>query len=268
MSKKKGLKLLQDRIFNLYQFRNLFGQLIIRDIKLKYRRSVLGYVWSILNPLLIMTVQAVVFSLMFTQTIEHFPAYLIAGNVLFNFMRESTEHSLTSISGNAALLKKTYVPKYIFSLSKVTSDLVNLFFSFGALILVLIFTRVPFSWSMLLFIIPVIELYVFCLGLGLFLAQASVFFRDVQYIWGFFTTAWMYLTPLFYDINILPEEVRRLVIWLNPMYYYIKMFRDLVVYGQMTDPVLILLGGAVALLVLFLGIWVFLRNKDKLILYI
>ncbi|MBN2842844.1 MAG: ABC transporter permease, partial [Sedimentisphaerales bacterium] len=202
MNKKSGLQMLQGRIFNLYQFRDLLVQLIQRDIKLKYRRSVLGYVWSVLNPLLVMAVQAVVFTEMFNRSgqIAYFPAYLIAGNILFSFMRESSTHALSSISGNASLLKKTYVPKYIFSLSKVTSDFVGLLFSFGALILVLIFTQVPFSYHVLLFIIPVIELYFFCLGLGLILAPAAVFFKDIQYIWTVITTAWMYLTPLFYSI--------------------------------------------------------------------
>jgi lipopolysaccharide transport system permease protein len=168
--------LLKGRLGNLYKFRDLLGQLISRDIKMKYRRSFLGYVWSVLNPLLIMVVQAAVFSLMFKRNIPYFPAYLIAGNVLFNFMREATGHSIVTITGNAALLKKTYVPKYVFTLSKVTSDFINMVFAFGALMLVLIFTGMPFTWYMLLFFIPVVELYIFCLGLGLFLSQLAVFF--------------------------------------------------------------------------------------------
>ncbi len=268
MAKKSGLGLFQDRVFNLYQFRDLFIQLVQRDIKLKYRRSFLGYVWSVLNPLLIMVVQAIVFSLMFNRQIEYFPAYLIAGNVMFTFMRESSSHCLTSISGNASLLKKTYVPKYIFSLSKVTSDLVNMFFSFGALLIVLLFTGVPVTWYWLLFWLPVVELYVFCLGLGILLAPAAVFFRDIQYIWSFLTTAWMYLTPLFYDIELLPDQVQYLVMNFNPMYYYITMFRNLMVYSTMPSLQMILIGGAIAFVMLILGTWVFLRSKDNIILHI
>ena len=117
------------RLQRLYDFRHLLKQLVIKDIKLKYRRSFLGYVWSVLNPLLVMVVMLLVFSHMFRSNIENFPAYLIIGQTLFNFMSEATNQAIFSITGNAALLKKVYVPKYIFTLSKVTSSLVNLLIS-------------------------------------------------------------------------------------------------------------------------------------------
>jgi lipopolysaccharide transport system permease protein len=265
---KKRIRINRERFIKLYHFRDLFSQLVSRDIKLKYRRSFLGYVWSVLNPLLIMTVQAVVFSVMFKRPIEHFPAYLIAGNTLFNFMKESSGNSIRSITGNASLLKKTYVPKYIFTLSKVTSDLVNMFFSFGAMIIVLIATEVPFTWYALLFFIPVVELYVFCVGLGLFLAQAAVFFRDIQYIWSVVTTAWMYLTPLFYDLEALPTKAQWIVSHFNPMYYYISQFRAMTVYGEMPELWTVLYGAAIAFLMLLIGIGTFNRNKNRFILYI
>lgn len=264
----KKITLIKGRFNNLYKYRDLLTQLISRDIKMKYRRSFLGYVWSILNPLLIMVVQAAVFSLMFKRNIAYYPAYLIAGNVLFGFMRETTGHSIMSITGNAALFKKTYVPKYMFTLSKVTSDFVNMLFSFGALILVLIFTKVPFTWYALLFFIPIIELYIFSLGFSLFLAQAAVFFRDIQYIWGVITTAWMYLTPLFYDLELLPITMQWAIIHFNPMYCYITQFRSLVVYGQMPDISQIAFGGIISIGILIIGLWSFLRNKDKFILHI
>ena len=262
------MNLMQKRLGNLLRYRELLSQLVARDIKLKYRRSLLGYVWSVLCPLLTMLVMTAVFSLMFNNSIENFPAYLITGNTLFSFMRESSSHAIASITGNAALLKKAYVPKYIFTLSKITSDLINMFFSFGALILVLIFTGVPFTWYSLLLIIPVIELYIFCIGLGMFLAQAAVFFRDIQYIWSVITMAWMYLTPLFYAIDFLPEKLRWLIVRFNPMYYYITQLRDLLVYGQMPWLSLIWRGMLIAVIFLVVGTWSFLRNKDRFILYI
>jgi lipopolysaccharide transport system permease protein len=215
-----------------------------------------------------MAVQAIVFTFMFRRNIEHFSAYLIAGNVLFGFLRESSGHSMTSITGNAALLKKTYVPKYIFTLSKVTSDLINLFFSFGALIIVIICTGVRFTPYMLLFWIPILELYIFCVGLGLFLAQLSVFFRDVQYIWNALTMAWMYLTPVFYPIDLLPDTAQWLIMRFNPMFYYITMFRDLVIYGSFPWTPLIWRGGLIAVLTLLMGAWCFKHNKEKFVLYI
>ena len=260
--------LFRERLKTLFNYRDLLHLLIVRDIKLKYRRSFLGYLWSVLDPLFTMIVMALVFSLMFQREIANFPAYLIAGNVLFSFMRESSGQAMGSITGNAALLKKTYVPKYIFTMSKVTSCLVNLLFSFGALILVLLFTGIPFSWHMLLFWIPIVQLYIFCLGLGLFLAQLSVFFRDIQYIWHVVVTAWMYLTPIFYPIDLLPDRVQWLVTRFNPMFYYITMFRDMMVYGRMPWMPLVWRGLLVALLMLILGLWSFLRNKNRFILYI
>ncbi len=255
-------------ILTLYSFRDLLSQLIIRDLKLKYRRSFLGYAWSVLNPLMIMIVMSVVFSKMFARGIENFPAFLISGNILFNFMRESSSNAITSITGNAALLKKTYVPKYIFTLSKITSDFINMLFSFGALILVLIFTKTAFTPYTFLFFLPLIQLYIFCIGLGMFLSQFAVFFRDIQYIWSVITTAWMYLTPLFYPIKGLPEQLQWLISRFNPMFCYIEQFRDLVIYGRMFEVGMLLQGLIIALSFLIIGTFCFLHNKNKFILYI
>ena len=120
-------------IKEFWSYRDLLRLLVVKDIKLKYRRSILGYVWSILNPLLIMSVMAVVFSAMFKRNIENFPVYLFCGQLLFNFMNSSTHVAIFSITANAPLLKKTYVPKYIFTVAKITSGMVDLVFSLGAL---------------------------------------------------------------------------------------------------------------------------------------
>ena len=125
--------------FNIFfNYKDLLKQLVLKDLKLKYRRSFLGYVWSVLNPLLVMIVMAIVFSTMFNRNIKNFPVYLFCGQILFNFMNQSTHQALSSINGNAALLKKTYVPKYIFTFAKITSGLIDLIFSMGALVLSLI----------------------------------------------------------------------------------------------------------------------------------
>lgn len=136
---------------HFFAFDELLKQIIVRDVKLKYRRSYLGYLWSILNPLMLMMVLVVVFSNLFRFDIPNFPLYMIAGQTIFNFMAEATNMSIGSITGNASLLKKTYVPKYIFTLSKVGSSLVNLLFSLGALLLVMIVTGATFSWNLLFF---------------------------------------------------------------------------------------------------------------------
>lgn len=251
-----------------WKYKDLLKLLVSRNIKLKYRRSVLGYVWSVLNPLLIMIVMTLVFSTMFKRNIENFPVYLFCGQLLFNFMNTSTHQAISSITGNAALLKKTYVPKYIFTVSKITSGLVDFVLSLGALVIVMIATKTPFTWYCLLFPLVILQLYLFCIGLGLFLAQANVFFRDIQYIYNAVTTAWMYLTPIFYPIDALPENVGWIIKHFNPMYFYVAQFRDLIWGGRMPGSGIIIAGCVTAVASLGLGIWSFKRSQDRFILYI
>ena len=141
-----------------WAYKDLLKLLVSRNIKLKYRRSFLGYVWSVLNPLLIMIVMTIVFSTMFDRNIENFPVYLFCGQLLFNFMNTSTHQAIFAITGNAALLKKTYVPKYIFVLSKITSGLVDCVFSLGALLIVIVFTGAKLTGWALLFPLVFLQL--------------------------------------------------------------------------------------------------------------
>ena len=259
---------LKFRFKMLFKYKDLLILLVQRDIKLKYRRSFLGYFWSVLNPLLSMFVMVIVFSHMFSRGIENFPVYLICGNIMFSFMRESSTQSMKSIITNAPLLKKIYVPKYIFTLSKVTSCFVNFLFSLGALLIVMLVTKTRFTPYFLLIVIPIVELYAFCLGLGLFLAAGNVFFRDISNIWSVVTLAWMYMTPIFYSIDNMSPTLRYWIPKLNPMYIYITQFRDFVVKGHMTWTVLIWRGALVAVVMLTLGLFVFGKTKDKFILHI
>lgn len=259
---------LKGKLERFITFDELLKQLIIRDIKLKYRRSYLGYLWSILNPLMLMVVMVIVFSNLFRFDIPNFPLYLLSGQIIFSFMVEATNMSVSSITGNASLLKKTYVPKYIFTLSKVGSSLVNLLFSLGALVLVLLFTQAEFSWYLLFFPIIILQVFIFSLGLGLWLAAITVFFRDIQYLWGVFVSMWMYLTPLFYPISIIPEEYQTLYKTANPMYWYIEQFRDVVLYAKFPESSSIFVGSLVSVGVLILGAWYFNKKQDEFILYI
>ena len=256
------------RLKSFVQYKDLLIQLVEKDIKLKYRRSFLGYLWSVLNPLMIMVIMVIVFQHMFRFSIENYPAYVISGQVCFNFLSEATNQAIWSITGNAALLKKTYVPKYIFTFAKVTSSCVNLLFSLGALIIVFIVCKVQLSVYMLLLPFVLLQLYIFCLGIGMFLAAVNVYFRDIQYIYSAFLTAWMYMTPLFYPIEQLPENVQWIIKHLNPLYFYVGQFRDIMVYGQMPGNMILLAGVVSAILALLVGTSVFLKVKDNFILYI
>lgn len=264
--KKQGK--LKSYLLEFWKYRDLLRLLVDKNVKLKYRRSFLGYIWSILNPLLIMVVMSVVFSTMFKRNIDNFPVYLFCGQLLFNFMKTSTNQAISSITGNAALLKKCYVPKYVFTLSKITSGLVDLLFSMGALVIVMIVTGAHVTWHALLFPFVLLQLYVFCIGLGLFLAQANVFFKDTTFIYSAVTTAWTYLTPIFYPLEALPDKLVWCIKHFNPMYFYIGQFRDLIYYGRMPGHLIILAGIGAALAALLLGVWSFMRSKDRFILYI
>lgn len=259
---------LQYQIRTLIQYKDLIKELVTRDIKLKYRRSFLGYIWSVLNPLLIMIVMTVVFSAMFQRNIENYPVYLLIGRMMYDFMTTSTNGAMRSVTGNAALLKKTYIPKYIFTVSKVTSCLIDFVFSLGALLIVMVATGANFYWQIVLTPLVIVQLYIFCLGLGFLLAQFNVFFRDIQYIYKAMTTAWMYLTPIFYPLEQLPGTIQILIKLLNPMYYYVAQFRDLVLYGRLPGPRIFWGGWIWAFLMLIVGVWAFQKNKDKFILYI
>ena len=256
------------RFRTLYQYRDLLKELVSRDLKLKYRRSFLGYLWSILNPLLVMIVMTIVFSAMFKRNIKNFPVYLLCGRMSFDFMQGATNAAMHSVTGNQALLKKTYIPKYIFTLAKVTSSMVDYALSFGALFIVMIATRCPFHWTLLLIPLMVAQLYIFSMGVGFLLAELHVFFRDVQYIYRAVTTAWMYLTPIFYPIENLPLSLQMFIKFCNPMYYYVTQLREMVLYGKVPEPRLFWGGWIIAFVMLLLGLLAFQKNKDRFILYI
>lgn len=262
------MKLLIYRVKTFYKYKDLIVLLVSRDLKLKYRRSFLGYLWSVLNPLLIMIVLTAVFSSMFHKDIVNFPVYLLAGRTIFEFVTGSTSQALYSVTSNAALLKKTYVPKYIFTFSKITSNLVDMILSLGALAIVMIVTKAHFTFYILLSPLVILQVYIFSCGLGFFLAQANVFFRDIQYIYKAVTTAWLYVTPIFYPIETLSKELQFLIKAFNPLYYYVAQFRDFVYLGQFPGPRIFWGGWLMAILMLIFGIWTFQRSKDKFILYI
>lgn len=249
-------------------YKDLLIQLVARDIKLKYRRSFLGYLWSILNPLMVMVIMVIVFSNMFRFSIENYPVYLLIGQLSFSFLTESTNQAIYSITGNASLLKKTYVPKYIFTCAKVTSACVNLLFSLGALVIVMLFCRVPFKPTVIFVPFILAQLYFFCMGIGMFLAAANVFFRDIQYIYNAVTTAWMYLTPIFYPLSQLPDRLQWCIKHLNPMYFYIGQMRDVVLNGCLPGLVIFAAGVTAAVLAMLLGSFTFIKTKDQFILYI
>jgi len=249
------------------RYRFLLEQLVSRDFKTKYKRSVLGMAWSFLNPLLTMCVQYVVFSTLFRSDTPNYPVYLLSGIVLFSFFTEAVSMGMSSITGNASLINKVYVPKYIYPVSKVLSSLVNLGLSLIPLLLVMLFTGTPFRISLLLLVYDLLCLLMFVTGMVLLLSTSMVFFRDTQFLWGVVSMIWMYMTPIFYPESIIP--VRFLTLYhMNPMYQYITFARICIIDGASPAPMAYLWCLASAAVVLVLGITVFRRNQDKFVLYL
>ena len=249
------------------QYKPLLKELVRRDLKVKYRRSFLGYVWSLLNPLLMMCVMTLVFSYMFRFDIPNYPLYLITGQTLWTFFNESTNMSMYSVLQNGALIKKVYIPKFIFPISRVLSSFVTMSFSLVAILVVMVFSKSPFYWTILLFPVPLFFLLLFAMGIGMVLSALSVYFRDITHLYGVLTLAWMYLTPIFYPVSALPEEVLPVILG-NPMYAYITFFREIVLYGTVPEPILWLKCVLISLTALALGLAVFRKMQRNFILYI
>lgn len=252
---------------HLLNYLPLMQELVKRDLKVKYRRSILGYLWSLLNPLMMMCVMSFVFSTVFRSTIPNFPLYLICGQTLWTFFNESTNMAMFSVLQNGALIKKVYIPKFIFPISRVLSSFVTMSFSLAAILIVMLFTRATVYWTIILFWVPLVFLFFFCCGMGMILSSLAVYFRDITHLYGVMTLVLMYFTPMFYDIAILPGYVQA-AIKLNPLYHYITFFRELILYGRIPSLAVwvICIGCSVA--VLALGMMIFKKSQRNFILYI
>lgn len=252
-------------LFTRYGF--LIRQLVSRDFKTKYKRSVLGMAWSFLNPLLTMSVQYVVFSTLFQSDIPNYPVYLLSGIVFFNFFSEAISMGMTSITGNASLIKKVYMPKYIYPVSRILSSLVNFALAIIPLLLVMLITGTAFTPALLLLIFDMLCLLGFVTGMSLLLTTAMTFFQDTQFLWGVVSMMWMYLTPLFYPESIIPAQFLT-VYHMNPMYQYITFARICIIDGVSPEPMAYLWCILSSVVVLGLGILTFKRHQDKFVLYL
>ena len=223
--------------------------------------------WSFLNPLLTMSIQYVVFSTLFKSSIDNFVIYLLSGIVCFNFFNEATGMCLMSIVGNASLINKVYVPKYIYPFSRTLSSSVNLLLSMVPLFLMLIITRAPITPAILLLPFALVMLFLVSYGIGLILATMMVFFRDTQFLWGIFSMLLMYMTPVFYPESIIPAKILP-IFKLNPLYHIIRFMRSILINGVSLEPKAYLICFLLCLIPFTVGIIVFRKNQDKFVLNI
>ena len=256
-----------DMMQQYLRHRFLFEELVKRDFKKKYKRTVLGMAWSLLSPLLMLLVMKLVFTQFFGRTMEHYTIYLFCGNLVFSYFNESTSQGMTSLVNNAAIFTKVNIPKHLFLFSKNVQTLINfsltlcIFFVFCGL------DHILFTWKFLLLLYPVCLLVLFNIGVGLILSALYVFFRDIQYLWGIFTQILLYASAIFYTIDHYDNTVQCLFL-VNPIYLFIRYFRKIVIDGAIPTVWFHLLMAADVLAVLGLGCWMYKKYNTRFLYYV
>lgn len=247
----------------------LLQQLVSRDFKVKYKRSFLGILWSLLYPILMMAVMAIVFSNVFKFNVPgvNYLVYLLIGLTFFNYFSEASNLAMSSVVGNFSLINKVYIPKYIFPLSKCLFVGINFLLTLIPLYIVILCTGTGLNIFHLLLPYVFICLFLFTLGIGLIIATISVFMRDMFYIYGIVITIWTYLTPIMYDISMISPKLQ-FFFKLNPLYHFITFARTIILYHQCPDLTSFLACGISAVVVCLLGVFIFRKNQDKFIYYV
>ena len=245
----------------------LFEELTKRDFKKKYKGSVLGMGWSILSPLLQLLVLSLVFKNFFGRNMEHYTIYLFCGNLLYSYFKEATKGGMNSLVMNRAIITKINVPKYIFLLSKNVSSLINYLINIGVFFIFCLIDGITFKMSFVLLIIPIVCLIVFNIGMGLILSAFYSMFEDVSYLYDIFTMLLMYMSAIFYTVDILPTTLQN-CFYLNPLYCYITYFRVIVVDGMIPSLGLHALCIFYSALLLGIGAWVYKKMNHKFVYYL
>ena len=251
----------------LKQYGFLFEELVKRDFKKKYKRTVLGMAWSLLSPLMMLLVMRLVFTQFFGQNMAHYTTYLFCGNLVFSYFNESTTQGMQSLTGNAAIFTKVNVPKYLFLFSKNVQTLINFCLTLCIFFLFCILDHITFTWRFILLLYPILLLVLFNIGVGLVLSALFVFFRDVQYLWTIFTQLLMYLSAVFYSIEHYSYQVQCLFL-VNPIYLFIRYFRKIVIDAAVPSVWFHLLMLGDVLVVLGLGCWMYKKFNTRFLYYV
>lgn len=247
--------------------RELIGLLVARDLKVRYKRSVLGFIWALLSPLFTILIFSIVFSRLFSKYYEDYKLYMISGVLFWNFFSLSTTQGLNSVVGNGSIIRKIAVPKIVFPASVVASNFVNLLLSLIPLALFVLFAGARITIHLLWLPLVMPLLFAFALGVVLILSTINVFLRDVRNIWEAILLIWFFLTPVFYPRAVVPDKYS-VVLRFNPMLSIIEVCR-LPIYLGITPPLNLYLKSALATLaVLAIGVWVFRRYEDRFVYYV
>ena len=255
-------------MFNkLLRHQFLFEELVKRDFKKKYKRTVLGMAWSVLSPLLMLLVMRLVFTQFFGRGMEHYTTYLFCGNLVFSYFSESTGQGMTSLIGNAGIFTKVNVPKYLFLFSKNVQTLINFGLTLCVFFVFCVLDGITFTWKFICLLYPICCLVLFNVGVGLILSAMFVFFRDIQYLWSVFTQLLMYMSAIFYTIDSYSYTVQCLFL-LNPLYLFIRYFRKIVIEATIPTIWFHLLMLADVIIVFGIGCWMYKKYNTRFLYYV
>ena len=263
---------------NLYKYRYLLMEIVKKNIKLQYRNSVLGVFWTFLQPLLTTLVLVLVFSNIFGRdnaAVVNYPVYLLCGRLLYEFYSQATKRAMRSVRLSASVIKKVYIPKYIYPLSNVISTFVTFLISLLVLVVFIVYFQcfsdrpVHLTGYAALAFVPILILFLLCIGVGLILSVLEVFFKDIEYLYDVFCMLLFYLTPIFYRVDQLHANPNvQLALMANPLYSIVSMFRSCVLYGRMWNWHWFWYSLGFSLVTILIGAIVFYKKQDKFILHI
>jgi ABC-type polysaccharide/polyol phosphate export permease len=255
-----------EELRGIFQYRDLIYQLVRRDMVSRYKRSVLGIAWTLLQPLGMMIIISLVFSNLF-QAIKGYPVYILSGLITWTFFAQTTNAIITQIVWGSELLRQIYMPRTSFAVSAIGTGLVNLLLSIILLFLIMFVMGVSFHWSILFLLVSILLLAAFSLGVGLIISTVAIHFPDVAEMYQIILTAWMYLTPIIYPEKFIPEAYRFWFFNLNPMYHILKLFRTPLFDGVVPDAKTLLVAVTVSLLTLIIGWLFFSKRSDEFAYY-
>lgn len=251
----------------LVRYRDFIYQLVRRDIVARYKRSILGIAWTMLNPLGTMLIMVVVFSRVF-NTVQNYPAYVLTGLICWAMFSQSTSHSISMMVWGSRLIQQIYLPKTAFIVSTVIASMVNFLLSLVPLFIILAITKTPLSWSIVLLPFSMIIILLFSLGVSLLISTLAVFFPDVEQMYPVILTAWMYMSPIIVPIEFLENVLNGWLLRLNPFYHVLNIFRIIMYKGGVPTGQ----DWALALLVSFgaliIGWYIFTRKADSMTYYV
>lgn len=250
-----------------YLYRELIWALALKELKIRYKRSVLGFMWALLNPALLMLVLTLVFSSIMRFPIPHYPIFLLSVLLPWTFFSQALSYSVESIVSNGDLIKKVSVPKLVFPMAALVSNLINLMLSLIPLALLVPILRHPFHWTWVYLPVPLLALTIFTMGMTFFFAVANVYYRDVSHILQIVLSAWFYVTPIIYPLDFIPAQYRW-IFKLNPLIYVINGFRLSVYYGQLPKAPSITASFVCAFISLFIGFAIFRKYQNKFVYYV